>query len=120
MLRSSILSFLIAFSIACGDDGAPSDAGGASDSGGADAASVVDAGPLDAGDGLEDCDPGHATCREAPPTCPIGEAASVFDGCWGPCVGAELCRPIDCARTEDCPVDWECNPDDRCGPPIEM
>jgi hypothetical protein len=120
MLRLVLLSLSIA---ACGDDSTPADAGVTRDG----FIGVVDAGPprsdsgsSDAGDGLEDCDPMHVSCRALPPACVVGEAASVIGDCWGPCVSAERCRPIECADSDECPVDWACGPDMRCGPPIAM
>jgi hypothetical protein len=40
------------------------------------------------------CDQLMAFCNVPPPTCPVGQAASVLDGCWGPCVPATECLSV--------------------------
>lgn len=39
------------------------------------------------------CDPATVSCRADPPTCLEHERASVFEGCWGPCVPIDSCAP---------------------------
>jgi hypothetical protein len=43
------------------------------------------------------CDGTQVSCDEAEPTCPAGQAASVVESCWGPCIEASQCREVtDC------------------------
>ena len=46
------------------------------------------------------CDVRRVVCDALPPLCRTGQAPSVVDGCWGPCVQASTCT---CETTEDCP-----------------
>jgi hypothetical protein len=53
------------------------------------------------------CNPVIVTCDSLPPACPDGQIASVADnGCWGPCVPAEVCDVVPdcsvCADDETC------------------
>ena len=46
------------------------------------------------------CDARRVVCDARPPLCLRGQAPSVVDGCWGPCVQANTCT---CSTTEECP-----------------
>ena len=45
-------------------------------------------------------------CDEAPPECTDSQLPSVVDGCWGPCVPAEVCDTVP--SCDDCPEGEAC------------
>ncbi len=88
----------------------------------ADVPGVTDAASATDGSDLVDCDPSHAFCDRLPTVCTGGgEVASVFGGCWGPCVLYTRCMPIACNpdATGSCPTNLVCFRTTRtCGPPV--
>jgi hypothetical protein len=70
------------------------------------------------GDG-ESCYPGAVRCSDPAPVCPEGEAPSVIDDCYGPCIPIASCR---CAAHYQCPNGalYTCLADLRCGPNFYM
>ena len=66
------------------------------------------------GDG-ESCYAGAVRCSDPAPICPEGEAPSVVNDCYGPCIPIASCR---CAAHYQCPNGelYTCLPDLRCGP----
>jgi hypothetical protein len=45
------------------------------------------------------CSPFLVACDELPPECTASQLPSVVDGCWGPCVPAELCDAVPSCDT---------------------
>jgi hypothetical protein len=66
------------------------------------------------GDG-ESCFTDAVRCADPAPVCPEGQAPSVVDDCYGPCIPVESCR---CFAHYQCPnLDlYTCLDDMRCGP----
>jgi hypothetical protein len=53
-----------------------------------------------------DCNAREVTCKDRPPDCPAGDLPTVVNGCWGPCIAAEVCDVVpDC---DHCPDDEIC------------
>ena len=70
------------------------------------------------GDG-ESCFTDAVRCADPAPVCPEGQAPSVVDDCYGPCIPVESCR---CFAHYQCPMLdlYTCLEDMRCGPqPIQ-
>jgi hypothetical protein len=70
------------------------------------------------GDG-ESCYSGAVRCSDPAPVCPEGQAPSVIDDCYGPCIPIESCR---CAAHYQCPNGelYTCLETLRCGPNFYM
>ena len=70
------------------------------------------------GDG-ESCFDGAVRCSDPAPVCPEGEAPSVVNDCWGPCIPIASCR---CTAHYQCPNGelYTCLPDLHCGPNFHM
>ena len=52
---------------------------------------------------FNDCGDGsQLSCHIVGPTCPVGQVASIEEGCWGPCVSARTCQYV-------CESDLECD-----------
>lgn len=64
------------------------------------------------GDGVN-CDRNDIRCAQPEPDCGLGQAASVVNGCYGPCVAINSCR---CVLEQECPGSglYMCNPLQRC------
>jgi hypothetical protein len=70
------------------------------------------------GDG-ESCYAGAVRCSDPAPVCPEGQAPSVVDDCYGPCIPITSCR---CFAHYQCPNGdvYTCLEDFRCGPNFRM
>jgi hypothetical protein len=63
------------------------------------------------------CEARQALCNTLPPACLAGEIASVWRGCWGPCVPVPNCAPIPCPDASTCPSGYICSlPEHLCLP----
>ncbi len=67
------------------------------------------------GDGVN-CNTGSVACADPAPVCPAGQAPSIVNDCYGPCVDVTACRCLYHWQCPDRAVNTCLEPQYRCGP----
>lgn len=59
----------------------------------------------------KECRPSRALCKEAPPSCPMGQAAYLVDGCWAGCTPLSSCGYLEgcglCLANGQLCLEWQ-------------